>query len=172
MNHNEVPSDESKDPMRESRSEASDEDVRCLLDGLHLQMFHLMEDQDLLQLRINKQTCRAGLILARVRLHHGSERTSAEAQLPRGQPYKAITRVIETSSPHGKYFRITRHPIDPILRYFRPLTNIFGRLVPESLRVANRHWDHCLDMVVECANIRRELQSTIDSIKKLRRTLD
>ncbi|KAH8364109.1 hypothetical protein KR084_002538, partial [Drosophila pseudotakahashii] len=156
----------------ESGSRSEEENRRHLLDALLLQMFHLMEDRDLLQMQVNKESCRARLILARVRMHQGCQRISAEAQLPRGRPYKALTRVVEQPSSWGNIFKIIRLPVDPILGYFRPLTNIFGCLVPNSLRIANRHWDHCLDLVVECANIQRELLSTIVSIEKLRWSLE
>jgi len=172
MRRNEEPSDESMDPTRESRSSSKDEDFRHLLDALHLHMLHLVEDRQRLHLQVNKESCRARLILARVRMHQGCQRTSAEAQLPRGRPYKALTRVAEESSSWGKVFKLIRLPVNPILGYFRPLTNIFGALVPNSLRIANRHWDHCLDLAVECANIQRELQSTIISIEKLRCSKD
>ncbi|KAI8037763.1 uncharacterized protein LOC128259688 [Drosophila gunungcola] len=172
MSHNEVPFDELMAAKRESRARSSVREIRCLLDDLHLQMFHLMEDQELLHLQVNKQSCRARLFLARTRLLQGSERTSAEVRLPRGRSYKALTRVIEVSKNLGKALKITRHPVEPILGYFRPLTNIFGSLVPESLRLASRHWYHCLDLVAECANTRKELQWTITSIKMLQSALD
>jgi len=85
---------ESMDPKRESRSRFQEEDVRHLLDALHLHMLHLIEDRQRLQMQVNKESCRARLILARVRMHQGCQRTSAEAQLPRGRPYKALTRVL------------------------------------------------------------------------------
>ncbi|XP_039485235.1 uncharacterized protein LOC120447756 [Drosophila santomea] len=142
------PCDES-DPQRESRSNPEDEDGRCTLDGLLLQMIHLIEDLELLHTQ-------------------SALRIPAEAQLPRGRPYKALTRVVEEQSSWGKVFKIIRLPVNPILGYLRPVRNIFGSLVPDNLRIANRHWEHCLDLIVECANIKRELQSTIIFIEKLR----
>ncbi|EDW94498.1 uncharacterized protein LOC6534100 [Drosophila yakuba] len=161
------PCDES-DPRRESRSNPEDEDGRCTLDGLLLHMFHLLEDLELLHTQVNKESSRAQLLLARVRLHQSALRIPAEAQLPRGRPYKALTRVVEERSSWGKVFKIIRLPVNPILGYLRPVRNIFGSLVPDNLRIANRHWEHCLDLIVECANIKRELQSTIIFIEKLR----
>ncbi|XP_016964820.1 uncharacterized protein LOC108034446 [Drosophila biarmipes] len=165
-------SGEPSDELRESRSRSQDEEVENLIDALHLNLLHLTEDRQRLQLQVNKESCRARLILARVRMHQGCQRTSAEALLPRGRPYKALSRVLEESSYWGKVFKIMRLPVDPLLGYFRPLTKIFGSLVSQSLRIANRHWDHCLDLVVECANIQRELQATINSIEKLRWSQD
>ncbi|XP_043648168.1 uncharacterized protein LOC122616692 [Drosophila teissieri] len=167
MSQTEVSCDES-DPQRESRSIPEDEDVRCTLDGLLLQMVHLIEDLELLHSQVNKESSRAQLVLARVRLHQSAQRIPAEAQLPRGRPYKALTRVVEEQSSWGTVFRIIRLPVNPILGYLRPVRNIFGSLVPDNLRIANRHWEHCLDLIVECANIKRELQSTIVCIEKLR----
>ncbi|XP_017039460.1 uncharacterized protein LOC108086902 isoform X2 [Drosophila ficusphila] len=126
------------------------------------------EDHEVLHLLVNKQSAKDQLILARSRFHQ--ERSSSKAQLPRGRSYKALTRVIKVSNPWGKAMKIFRHPVDPINGYIRPLTNIFGFLVPESLRMAD--WDHNLDLVVECVNVQRDLQSTITSIKKLQWLLD
>ncbi|KQS43955.1 uncharacterized protein Dere_GG26950 [Drosophila erecta] len=130
-------------------------------------MIHLIEDFELLHSQVHKETARAQLVLARVRLHKGFHRIPAEAQLPRGRPYKALSRVVEEQSSWGKVFRIIRLPVNPILGYLRPVTNIFGSMLPDNLRFANRHWEHCLDLIVECANIKRKLQLTIVSIEKL-----
>lgn len=171
MSQKVVPCDES-DPKRACRSISKDEDVRCTLDGLLLQMIQLIEDLELLHSQVNKESCRAQLVLARVRLHQGFERIPAEAQLPRGRPYKALTRVVENDNYWGKVFKMIRLPVNPILGYLLPVRNIFGCLVSDNLRIANRHWDNCLDLVVECANVQRKLQSTINSIENLRNLLN
>ncbi|EDW41470.1 uncharacterized protein LOC6605666 [Drosophila sechellia] len=169
MSQKVVPCDES-DPKRACRSISKDEDVGCILDGLLLQMIHLIEDLELLHSQVNKESCRAQLVLARVRLHQS--RIPAEAQLPRGRPYKALTRVVEKDNYCGKVFKIIRLPVNAILGYLLPVKNIFGCLVSDNLRIANRHCDNCLDLVVECANVQRKLQSTIISIENLRNLLN
>ncbi|KAH8378773.1 hypothetical protein KR009_001224 [Drosophila setifemur] len=134
-------------------------------------MFKLIEEEALLHNQISKQTTRSRLILARIRLQQGRQRTSAEAQLPRWRPYKALCRLFMESTPCGAVMKLLRHSVDPSLGFLQPLTNIFGNIVPVSLQVAKRNWEHCVDLIVECANVQMEIQSTTISIRKLRRSL-
>ncbi|XP_017156835.1 uncharacterized protein LOC108165311 [Drosophila miranda] len=150
---------------------SSTEEACCLLDSLHLHIYHLLEDQAAQNHQLSRETSKARLILARVRLQEGNQRTSAEAQLPRYRPFKALCRLVEEAGPWGTIIKLIRSAVEPSRGYFQPVTFIFGALVPASLRVASRKWEHCVDQIVDCANTQRELQATMVSIRQLRRSL-
>ncbi|BFF96573.1 uncharacterized protein DMAD_05183 [Drosophila madeirensis] len=155
----------------EPETTSSAEEAGCLLDSLHLHIFHLLEDQVVQHNQLSRETSEARMILARVRLQEGNQRTAAEAQLPRCRPYKALCRLVEEARAWGTIVNLNRLAVEPCRGYLQPVTNIFGALVPMSLRVASRKWERCVDQIVDCANTQRELQASISSIRQLRRSL-
>lgn len=158
---------ESSKDLEEVRNE-EDLKVKCLLDDLHLHMLHLIEDEVVLHQELCCQTSRSRMILARVRLQQGSQRTAAEVLVPRWRPYRALCRLFEKSTPWGDVINLRRHPVEAELGFLQPLTNIFGSIVPVSWRVAKKYWDQSVEYSVECANTRKELLSTMSFIRKLR----
>ncbi|XP_022211211.2 uncharacterized protein LOC111066706 [Drosophila obscura] len=167
MNEPKKPSIEASEP----ETIPSTEEAGSLLDTLQLHIFHLLEDHAAQHYQLSRETSEARMILARVRLQEGNQRTAAEAQLPRCRPYKALCRLVEEARPWGTIVKLIRLAVEPCRGYLHPVTNIFGALVPLSLRVASRKWERCVDQLVDCANTQRELQATISSIRQLRRSV-
>ncbi|XP_030385917.1 uncharacterized protein LOC115632806 [Scaptodrosophila lebanonensis] len=144
-----------------------------LLDALYLQLLQLIEERTEQQLTLAEHTKRGSVLLARTRLQQGH--WSAPAQLPRTRPYKALCRLVQQALPDclsGTLFRLLRYTVEPERGYVAPEKHIFGSLLPLSLRVAGKKFERCIDLVVECANVQRELQAVVAAIERLKRTLD
>lgn len=146
----------------------TEEERGCLIDVLHLQMLQLVEEQIRLQLALETRTSRARLVLARTRLQQGTFRTAAITYLPGFQPYSALCRLVEQAVSWGSSLKLLRFGVDPSRGFLEPVTHIFGSLVPYSLRLASRKWERCVDEIVECVNVQRELQSVVRSIERLK----
>ncbi|KAH8392606.1 hypothetical protein KR215_011346, partial [Drosophila sulfurigaster] len=143
-----------------------DEETNCLIDVLHLQMLHLMEEHIGQQLTLETHTSRARLILARNRLQQGSLKATAASQLPAHTPYRALCRVVKDGIDSS--LKLLRFDVAVAKGFLKPVTHIFGSLVPYSLRLASRKWERCVEQIVECVNVQRELQSVIRSIEQLK----
>ncbi|EDW04926.1 uncharacterized protein LOC6557927 [Drosophila grimshawi] len=145
------------------------EETGCLMDVLHLQMLQLIEDRITQQLALETQTSRAQLDLARARLQQGTHHVAASARLPSSsRPYKALCRLLEQGMTWGSSLKLLRFNVEPARGYLRPLTHIFGAMVPCSLRHASHKWERCMEQIVECVNVQRELQSVLSFIERLK----
>ncbi|KAM8708492.1 hypothetical protein ACLKA7_015467 [Drosophila subpalustris] len=160
---------EDRDNVETTQSTTGEEEeTGCLIDVLHLQMLQLIEEQISQQLALETHTSRARLILARIRLQQGTFRTAATTRLPGYKPYRALCRLLEQNVSWGSTLKLLRLAVDPSRDFLEPVTHIFGSLVPFSLRLASRKWERCVDQIVECVNVQRELQSVVRSIERLK----
>ncbi|KAH8259260.1 hypothetical protein KR026_001178, partial [Drosophila bipectinata] len=130
-------------------------------------LLNLIEDEVMFHQELCHQTSRSRMVLARIRMQQGTQQTASELLLPTWPPYRALCRLFEDYTPWGAVVNLCRYPIATERGFLQPLTNIFGSLIPASLRVAKRHWDLSVEYSVECANMRKELLSTMTSIRKL-----
>ncbi|XP_032291063.1 uncharacterized protein [Drosophila virilis] len=161
---NKVTSSENKET---TTTATIDEDIGCLMDVLHLHMLQLIEDQISQQLALETQTARARLLLAQTRLQQGTQNFAAASRLPGNTPYRALYRLLQQGVKWGSSFKLLRFDVEPARNYLLPVTQIFGALVPYSLRLASHKWERCVEQIVECVNIQRELQSVVKSIERL-----
>ncbi|KAH8270195.1 hypothetical protein KR018_005499 [Drosophila ironensis] len=135
-------------------------------------MLRIIQEKAILSHQLGKQASQSRMILAKIRMQHGRQRTSADALLPRWRPYKALCRIFKACTQWGSSFEYKRHPVDPDEGFLDPLTNMFGSIVPFSLRVAATNWERVVNLSVECANVQQELLSTMSSIRKLQHSLN
>lgn len=142
--------------------------IDSLIDAMYLELLHLIEKQILQQKLLDENISRARLILARNRLQQGIVNCATSARLPRSTPYRALCRLVEYGMSWGSSLKLFRSKVNPTKGYFEPLRQIFGSLVPHSLRLETRQWERCVEQIVECANIQRELQSLVESIEKVK----
>ncbi|XP_034480273.1 uncharacterized protein LOC117786243 [Drosophila innubila] len=170
IEHKKTDKDRKEEPTKDILVETTttEEETGCLIDVLHLQMLQLIEEQISQQLALETHTSRARLILARTRLQQGTFRTAATTHLPGSQPYRALCRVVEQGVSWGSNLNLRRFGVDPSRGFLEPVTHIFGSLVPYSLRLASRVWERCVDEIVECVNVQRELQSVVRCIERLK----
>ncbi|KAH8405027.1 hypothetical protein KR222_005087, partial [Zaprionus bogoriensis] len=131
-------------------------------------LLQLIEKQIRQQQQLEAYTSRARLILARNRLQHGTASCAAASRLPGSRPYRALCRLVEQGIAWGSSFKLIRFAVDPTRGYFEPLSHIFSALAPQSLRLASQQWERCVEQIVECANIQRELQSLVKSIEQVK----
>lgn len=145
-----------------------EEQIDCLIDAMYLQLLHLIEQQIHGQRQLERNTARAHLILARNRLQQGLMSCAITSRLPVATPYRALCRLVEYGRSWCSTLKLFRLKVDPTKGFFDPLIHIFGALVPHSLRLEHRLWEHRIEQIVECANIQRELQSLIRSIEQVK----
>lgn len=91
--------------------------------------------------------------------------------------FKAICRVVSSKTTDefltGFVTKIQNVPLDKSEGYVEPL-NWFNVLAPSSLRNAAAHFKRCLPLVVEAANVQREMlivMQSIEQLKSIKRTL-
>ncbi|KAH8369884.1 hypothetical protein KR093_001366 [Drosophila rubida] len=145
-----------------------DAETNSLIDVLHLQMLQLMEEHIAQQLALEAHTSTARLILARTRLQQGSLRTATACHLPAYTPYKALCRLVKQGVDWSHSLRLQRLDVNAAKGFLEPVTQIFGSLVPYSLRLASRKWQRCVDQVAECLRVQQELQSVVRAIEQLK----
>ncbi|EDW19107.1 uncharacterized protein LOC6582950 [Drosophila mojavensis] len=160
-----------------ARTRTIDEETGCLMDILHLHMLQLIEDRIGLQLQLETQTSRARLMLAKTRLQQGRPHLATVTRLSSSSssssfssspctPCRALCRLLEQSIEWCSSFKLLRHKVNQKLGFLHPINRIFGSLVPYSLRLASGNWEHCVELIVESANIQRELQSVVKAIER------
>ncbi|KAH8261267.1 hypothetical protein KR044_006082, partial [Drosophila immigrans] len=147
-----------------------EEETNCLIDVLHLRMLQLIEEQMGQHLALEAHTSRARLILARTRLQQGTFKGTVASQLPAYTPYRALCRVVKQTFGWSSSLKLIRFDVQTAKGLLEPVTQIFGSLVPFSLRQASRQWERCVEQIVECINVQQELQSVVNAVEQLKWT--
>lgn len=143
--------------------------IDCLIDAMYLQLIHLIEQQIRVQRQLQSNTSRSQLILARNRLQQGLLSRTITSRLPGcPTPYRALCRLVECGRSWCSTLQLFRFKVDPSHGFFDPFIRLFGALVPYSLRMKHHLWEQRIELIVECANIQRELQSLIKSIEQVK----
>ncbi|TDG44102.1 hypothetical protein AWZ03_009477 [Drosophila navojoa] len=167
---------------RTTTPQTIDEETGCLMDILHLNLLHLIEARIGLQLQLETQTARARLMLAKTRMQQGRPHLTTITRLPSSSasssfsssfstPCRALCRLLEQCIGWCSSFKLLRHELNQKLGFLRPINRIFGALVPYTLRLASGNWEHCVELIVQSANIQRELQSVVKAIERFNWTL-
>lgn len=142
-----------------------------ILDKLILEMFSLMEQQVQCKINIEKTTNDGQLYIAKSRYTQGS-RTISTSQLPteNSSEFSALTRITkeddDTLIASDKLVLETTKP-DKEAGFVDPM-KWFGVLVPRALHQAKESFQKSLELVVESANIQKQLQTILVYICNIR----
>ncbi|KAI9579953.1 coiled-coil domain-containing protein 115 [Glossina fuscipes] len=145
--------------------------IEELLDALYLELLHLIEQQTECRVNIERLTKAGLLLLAKTRYVSGMQTVSV-AQLPteNSEDFKALCRVVERSDEEavsGHKIQLVRSAVEKSEGYYEPL-HFFNILVPSSLRNAAEQYKKSIALLVESANIQREMLAVMENIKDLK----
>uniref|UniRef100_A0A1B0BBX9 Vacuolar ATPase assembly protein VMA22 n=1 Tax=Glossina palpalis gambiensis TaxID=67801 RepID=A0A1B0BBX9_9MUSC len=145
--------------------------IEELLDALYLELLHLIEQQTECRVNIERLTKAGLLLLAKTRYVSGMQTVSV-AQLPteNSEDFKALCRVVERSDEEavsGHKIQLIRSAVEKSEGYYEPL-HFFNILVPSSLRNAAEQYKKSIALLVESANIQREMLAVMENIKNLK----
>uniref|UniRef100_A0A1B0AAD0 Vacuolar ATPase assembly protein VMA22 n=1 Tax=Glossina pallidipes TaxID=7398 RepID=A0A1B0AAD0_GLOPL len=142
-----------------------------LLDALYLELLHLIEQQTQCRVNIERLTKAGLLLLAKTRYVSGMQTVSV-AQLPteNSEDFKALCRVVERydeEAVSGRKIQLIRSEVEKSEGYYEPL-HFFNILAPSSLRNAAEQYKKSITLLVESANIQREMLAVMENIENLK----
>ncbi|XP_011210332.1 uncharacterized protein Cc115 [Bactrocera dorsalis] len=147
------------------------EEIGNLLDLLYLEMLDLIEQYATSRVNIEKLMNSGQLMLAKTRYLKGSQ-TISSAQIPteNSNTFNALC-VLEEQKNDTKIssveYSLMRRNVDKDKEFVEPM-HWFTLLPPSSLRTASDHFKKCLELVLESANVQRELLAVMDHIDRLK----
>uniref|UniRef100_A0A1A9UN93 Vacuolar ATPase assembly protein VMA22 n=1 Tax=Glossina austeni TaxID=7395 RepID=A0A1A9UN93_GLOAU len=145
--------------------------IEELLDALYLELLHLIEQQTQCRVNIERLTKAGLLLLAKTRYVSGMQTVSV-AQLPteNSEDFKALCRVVERNDEDavsGHKIQLIRSEVEKSEGYYEPL-HFFNILAPSSLRNAAEQYKKSITLLVESANIQREMLAVMENIENLK----
>uniref|UniRef100_A0A1B0G6V0 Vacuolar ATPase assembly protein VMA22 n=1 Tax=Glossina morsitans morsitans TaxID=37546 RepID=A0A1B0G6V0_GLOMM len=145
--------------------------IEELLDALYLELLHLIEQQTQCRVNIERLTKAGLLLLAKTRYVSGMQTVSV-AQLPteNSEDFKALCRVVDRNDEEavsGHKIQLIRSEVEKSEGYYEPL-HFFNILAPSSLRNAAEQYKKSITLLVESANIQREMLAVMENIENLK----
>lgn len=142
-----------------------------ILDKLILEMFSLMEQQVQCKVNLERTTNEGQLFIAKARYTQGSQ-TITTSQLPteNSTEFNALSKTSkqpEDNSIQGEKFILETTKVDKDAGFIDPI-KWFGVLVPRALHQAKESFQKSLELVVEGANIQKQLQVVLGYICKIK----
>ncbi|XP_018788008.1 PREDICTED: uncharacterized protein LOC108968424 [Bactrocera latifrons] len=147
------------------------EEIGNLLDVLYLEMLELIEQHTASRVNIERLMNSGQLMLAKTRYLKGSQ-TISSAQIPtdNSNTFNALC-VLEEQKNYTKIssaeYSLMRRNVDKNKEFVEPM-HWFTLLPPSSLRTASDHFKKCLELVLESANVQRELLAVMEHIDRLK----
>ncbi|XP_017469947.1 PREDICTED: uncharacterized protein LOC108361737 [Rhagoletis zephyria] len=150
---------------------ASKEEIGNLLDSLYIEMLNLIEEHTACRVNIERLMNSGQLMLAKTRYLQGSQ-TISSSQIPteNSNEFNALCQIEEQrndSKLSSVEYMLRKYAVNKDEGFTDPM-HWFTVLPPSSLRTASEHFKKCLDLVLESANIQRELLAVMESIESLK----
>uniref|UniRef100_A0A1A9WJL2 Vacuolar ATPase assembly protein VMA22 n=1 Tax=Glossina brevipalpis TaxID=37001 RepID=A0A1A9WJL2_9MUSC len=147
------------------------EEINILLDALYLELLYLIEQQTQCRVNVERLTKAGQLLLAKTRYVQGMQTVSV-AQLPteNSENFRALCRVVEKNDEKavsGCIIQLIRSAVEKSDGYYEPL-HFFNILAPSSLRNAAEQYKKSITLLVESANIQREMLAVMENIENLK----
>ncbi|XP_067645168.1 coiled-coil domain-containing protein 115-like [Eurosta solidaginis] len=150
---------------------ATKEEIGSLLDSLYIEMFDLIEQQTACRVNIERLMNSGQLMLAKTRYLQGSQ-TISSAQMPteNSNEFNALSEIAEQKNNakiSSVEYILRKHAINKQEGFVEPM-HWFTMLPPSSLRAASEQFKKCVELVVESANVQRELLAVMENIQKVK----
>lgn len=142
-----------------------------VLDKLIIEMISLIEQQVQCKVNLERTTNEGQLYLAKARYTQGSQ-TISTSQLPteNSVEFNALSRISKESEDNTilrEKLTLESSKIDKEAGFIDPM-KWFGVLVPRALHQAKESFQKSLELVVEGANIQKQLQLVLGYICKIK----
>lgn len=142
-----------------------------IVDKLILELFSLIEEQVQCKVNIERKTYEGQLFIAKARYTQGSQ-TISTSQLPteNSTEFSSLSKVYKDSEENSispESFKLQTTKVDKDSGFIDPM-KWFGVLVPRALQQAKESFQTSLELVVESANIQKQLQTVLGYICELK----
>ncbi|XP_054092146.1 uncharacterized protein LOC105221670 isoform X2 [Zeugodacus cucurbitae] len=134
-------------------------------------MLDLIEQYTTCRVNIERLMNSGQLMLAKTRYLQGSQ-TISSAHIPteNSNTFNALCGLKEKKNDtkiSSVEYSLMRHTVDKDKGFVEPM-HWFTLLPPSSLRTASEQFKNCLELVLESANVQRELLAVMENIDRLK----